>query len=159
LRGLHERADTVILDIGSGHHELARNYWRAADKTILVTTSDSAAVMETYATIKTVLEGEPLETLALLVNREASASEAADVHRRIQQSCRRFLGIGIESLGPVPDNTALRPAHGRWEQAAGWGFAPAQQAVARIAQRLLSEVFVASVIPLARIDAVEVSHN
>jgi hypothetical protein len=68
--------------------------------------------MDSYATIKTMLSRVvgPVP-LKLLVNFAASQVVAADVHRRIDQSCRRFLGIALE-LGislPTDSGPPLAP--------------------------------------------------
>jgi MinD-like ATPase involved in chromosome partitioning or flagellar assembly len=47
------------------------------------------------------------------VNQVANAASAADVHRRIDQSCRRFLGLSITLAGSVPfDPTAASAGRG-----------------------------------------------
>jgi MinD-like ATPase involved in chromosome partitioning or flagellar assembly len=59
--------------------------------------------MDTYALIKTLLSRQSLrQSPALVVNQAADEAMAADVHRRIDQSCRRFLGLAIAFAGWLP---------------------------------------------------------
>ncbi|HND51324.1 MAG TPA: hypothetical protein PLV92_02965, partial [Pirellulaceae bacterium] len=73
------------------------------------TTPDAPAVLDTYATVKGLLAGAAAPPLRLLVNR-ASVDEARDVHRRFDQSCNRFLGIGVEYAGSVPLDESMTAA-------------------------------------------------
>jgi MinD-like ATPase involved in chromosome partitioning or flagellar assembly len=59
--------------------------------------------MDTYALIKTLLSRHGGgQSPALVVNQAPDEATAADVHRRIDQSCRRFLGLAIEFAGWLP---------------------------------------------------------
>src|SRR5262245_55567655 len=88
--------DWIVVDAGHEPSELTSRLWNAAEHVLLATSPDAAAVMDTYALIKTLLSRQPLsQPLALVVNQAANELEAADVWRRIDQSCRRFLGLPI----------------------------------------------------------------
>lgn len=109
LRSLDRHADIVLLDLGYGPSAAMRRYWESADDAVLVTTPDAPAVLDTYATVKGLLAGAAAPPLRLLVNR-ASVDEARDVHRRFDQSCNRFLGIGVEYAGSVPLDESMTAA-------------------------------------------------
>ena len=102
VRGLGRFADTVVVDAGEGASDLAASFWRAANCVLLVTSTDAAAVMDSYATIKMLWGNEPPEAgprLELVVNRTEGERETFDVHRRIDQSCRRFLNLSVALAG------------------------------------------------------------
>src|SRR5436189_141124 len=95
----------VLVDAGNQPSEFTARLWSAADRVLLVTSPDAVAVMDTYALIKTLLSRHSLrQSPTLVVNQAANDSTAADVHRRIDQSCRRFLGISVEFAGGVPSD-------------------------------------------------------
>jgi len=74
-----------------------------------VTAPDVVAVMDTYALIKTLISKHtPHRSVSLVVNQSPDDATALDVHRRIDQSCRRFLGLAIGFCGSVP--TMTQPA-------------------------------------------------
>jgi len=103
IRSLGPHSDVVVVDTGYGYEEITTRFWQASDEVLLVTTPDAVAVMDTYATVKTILaQTTGLIPLKLLVNLAESAAIAADVHRRIDQSCQRFLGLPLELAGAVP---------------------------------------------------------
>jgi flagellar biosynthesis protein FlhG len=101
---LGRHADSVLVDVGNGANDLVRRFSLAADDVIVVTTTDVASIMDAYARIKLTLSGQTPATISLLVNRAGSEQQAADVFQRIDLSCRRFLGHGIELLGALPED-------------------------------------------------------
>jgi len=100
---LAKHADWLIVDAGNQPTELAARLWSIADELLLVTAPDVVAVMDTYALIKTLISRHtPHRSLSLVVNQSPDEATALDVHRRIDQSCRRFLGLAIGFCGSVP---------------------------------------------------------
>lgn len=96
IRALSRYADVVVVDAGTGRTELASGLWQAADELLLITTPDPVAVMDSYALVKSLVARQTVASrLSLLVNKSESAEQAADVHRRIDQSCYRFLGLRL----------------------------------------------------------------
>jgi flagellar biosynthesis protein FlhG len=103
MRSLAPHSDWLIVDAGNQPSEMAAQLWSAADRLLVVTSPDAVAVMDTYALIETLLSRHSLRQAPLLViNQAADEATAADVHRRIDQSCRRFLGLAIEFAGWLP---------------------------------------------------------
>ena len=108
LRSLERHADWIIVDAGHQPTELMFDLWSLAERVLLVSSPDAAAVMDTYALVKTLLTRQSLaQPLALVINQVAEAAGAADVFRRIDQSCRRFLGMSLELAGFAPFEPAL----------------------------------------------------
>ncbi len=111
MRSLAPHADWLIVDAGNQPSELAAQLWAAGDRLLVVTSPDAVAVMDTYALIKTLLSRQALRhSPALIVNQAANEAVAADVHRRIDQSCRRFLGLAIEFAGWLPVDPKIKLA-------------------------------------------------
>ena len=52
LPSLSPRPEVVVIDAGSRPDPLARQLWQAADRVLLVTTVETAAIMDAYASIK-----------------------------------------------------------------------------------------------------------
>jgi flagellar biosynthesis protein FlhG len=104
-RTLGPHSDLLIIDAGNQPSEFTARLWEAADNLLLVTSPDAVAVMDSYALIKTLLSRHSLvRPVTLIVNQAADEAVAADVHRRIDQSCRRFLGLSINFAGGVPQD-------------------------------------------------------
>jgi flagellar biosynthesis protein FlhG len=103
LPTLAKHADWLIVDAGNQPTELAARLWSVADDLLLVTAPDVVAVMDTYALIKTLISKHtPHRSVSLVVNQSPDDATALDVHRRIDQSCRRFLGLSVGFTGCVP---------------------------------------------------------
>ena len=107
LRSLGRHADIVLLDAGNSSSEVMRRFWQAADEVLLVTTPESVAVMDCYATLKRLAIDAAKFSIRLIVNKTADRTTAEDVHRRINTSCQRFLGLGVGLLGHVPAHTCF----------------------------------------------------
>src|SRR5262249_20611551 len=103
IRSLAPHTDWLLVDAGDRSNALAARLWSAADDLLLVTSPDAVAVMDTYSLIKTLLpKHHSSRGLDLVINQADSPATAADVHRRIDQSCRRFLGLSVDFAGAVP---------------------------------------------------------
>lgn len=101
LQGLRHLTEVVVIDVGDSWSRWARRFWQAADMVLLVTTSELAAIMDAYASIKVLAAGEPGIPLELVVNM-ADASTARDVETRLTRACQRFLGLRLGVAGHVP---------------------------------------------------------
>ena len=136
---LGRHADIVILDLGSGSGELIRRFSSTADQVLLVTTPDGVAVMDAYARIKTDLALASKESLRLVVNLTTDATQATDVHRRVDGSCQKFLGAAIAFAGQVPQDEAVsRGAVHCVPFVRGEPMASASQAIDKLASTLVS---------------------
>lgn len=113
LARLEPTADYVVLDAGSGSGRVLRRFWQAADVVVAVTTTDVTSVMDTYAAIKLLCPSGAPPSVLSLVNRVTDRASAQDVQQRLQQACRRFLGLGLESAGCVSQHVeAARATRG-----------------------------------------------
>lgn len=108
VKGLGRYADAVVVDAGGATTDLSRRFWEMANEVLLVTSPNAATVMDTYAKLKTLWSAETSQAVPeLLVNRADTAELAADVHRRIDQSCQRFLDLTVPLAGNVANDVGL----------------------------------------------------
>ncbi|MGM0488106.1 MAG: MinD/ParA family ATP-binding protein [Planctomycetota bacterium] len=110
IKSLGRHADMVLMDVGSASVETVHRFWGAADDVVLVTTPESTAVMDCYATVKSALGSGIVPNQIRLIVNKSSGEEGADVYRRLRQSAERFLGQRILSLGSIPDDARLTAA-------------------------------------------------
>lgn len=102
LEQLAPYAEVVVVDAGSSRGTFARRLWNAASAIVAVTTTDDASIMQCYAAVKALAGGNASAPIHTLVNLASDANSAADVHARIAEACRRFLGIRTVAAGSVP---------------------------------------------------------
>jgi flagellar biosynthesis protein FlhG len=111
FRSLAPHADWMVIDCGHESHSLVNEFWSAAEQILLVTSPDAVAVMDTYSLVKTLLSRQPIaRPLSLVVNQAEDDACAADVHRRIDRSCQRFLGVSPELAAALPIDPAAAQA-------------------------------------------------
>jgi len=110
IKTLGRHADLVLIDGGNRVDELTRTFWEHIDETAFITTPDPVAVMDTYATIKTLMQNPSHAQATIMVNRAGSATIAENVQRRLQRSCERFLQAGAIAGGWMPGEPALSEA-------------------------------------------------
>ena len=93
----------VIIDLGVASPMLpcARMVCENAQTLIGVSTEDSEAVMDCYATIKSISTLQTSASMHTLINQTTSEVTAMDTHDRITTACDRFLNLQTSPAGSV----------------------------------------------------------
>lgn len=107
IASLAPRAEVVVIDAGNQPDPLARQLWQMADRVLLVTTVETASIMDAYASIKLLTDPTRSVSIALVVNHSRNESTADEAQQRLAQACRRFLGLPLRSVGHVPEDGAV----------------------------------------------------
>jgi flagellar biosynthesis protein FlhG len=141
MRTLAPHTDAIVVDAGSQATELASRFWQSADRLVIVTSPDAASVMDSYALIKRLFRSASSNnSLSIVVSQAGSRDQAADVFRRIDQSCQRFLGISVAFSGLIPLVPGINSGHNESELSAAYS---------ALARQLVSSPRTAVVPPLA----------
>jgi flagellar biosynthesis protein FlhG len=153
MRSLGPHADWLLVDAGNQPSEITARLWSAADRVLLVASPDAVAVMDTYALIKTLLSRQPpARPLELIVNQVENGTDAEDVHRRIDQSCRRFLGLSLALTVAMPhDPAAAVASHQKHQAALAHPNGPLAAAISRLMREMLDSHQERNVAELARV--------
>ncbi|RMF99763.1 MAG: hypothetical protein D6741_07960 [Planctomycetota bacterium] len=112
-------ADYVLIDVGAGCGSWCRAWLDAADAGLLVCSPDSTAIVAGYSWMKSVGAQTVAHSVALVLNRAADPQVAADVRRRLEEACRRFLGVSIEWAGRLPEITTSEEGGVPWRRTYG----------------------------------------
>lgn len=112
LRSLGTLAEVAIVDAGHGMSPWVQRWWRAAQQVFLVTTAEEAAVKASYVTVKHAPWGDADGKLRLVVNRCDERPTAEGIAQRFARTCRRFLGLHLETAPAVACRDELQPSHG-----------------------------------------------
>ena len=108
------RTEVAVVDIGNYLGPTGRRICREADLIVLVTTTETTAVLGTFAAMKTLVQSPEDEksvsrgqarlgpSLYLRVTRAPTARDAETVHYRLQRAGRRFLGVELETDMSLP---------------------------------------------------------
>lgn len=105
--GLAARADLIVLDGGNGLHAFTRRLWQTCEELVLVSSTDTNAVLDTYAALKVALDPTLRPRVHLMVNMCAGADEARQVHGRISRSSQRFLGFSLPICHWLPADASV----------------------------------------------------
>jgi flagellar biosynthesis protein FlhG len=112
---LSPRVDFAIIDAGCRPDACARRLWRTADRVLLVTGVESAAIMNAYASIKVLHDPARNLPIGVLVNRPAGEASVDEAQQRLIQACRRFLGLSLRGVGVVPEEATIPACSTRGE--------------------------------------------
>jgi flagellar biosynthesis protein FlhG len=106
LESLRADADLVLVDTGAGIGFESVALASSADRTLVVTTPEPAAMTDAYAMIKCIARTQSVvggsdAPLFLVVNSVKGKDEARSVAARIARTSAHFLGITVASVGHV----------------------------------------------------------
>jgi flagellar biosynthesis protein FlhG len=110
LQNLGPQAEWVVIDAGNVPTRFAQRFWQSADELILVTTPELAAVMDSYAAVKLLAQGERSLSFSAVVNLAPDGPVADDVQKRLRCACRRFLGLTLHDAGWIPRDPRIEAA-------------------------------------------------
>ena len=138
LQSLGPHADWVVIDCGQQSRSLIAEFWSSAHQVLLVTSPDAVAVMDSYSLIKTMLSSQKLAPpLGLVVNQADDEAAAADVYRRVEQSCRRFLEFSPEFAAALPHDPVAGVARGNALRASQSSPGPLAASIQQLAHQLI----------------------
>ena len=107
---LRPYCDAIVLDTGAGVSKAVTDFVSIADHTIVVTTSNFAAIADAYGIIKIMVQEGYRSTMHLLVNRVRSPEEVEQVYKKLKGCTERFLSFDLNYLGLLPEDTCVEGA-------------------------------------------------
>ena len=137
LPQLGPQADVVLIDGGNAVSQTVDRLQQVADLALVVTTPETATIVNAYARIKVLAKGNPRLPLQCWVNHCADAKTARQVLDRILQASIRFLSLRPQLAGHLPFDAALR---GGLTAQSPLVLAQPRSPVARQIQRLAEEL-------------------
>jgi flagellar biosynthesis protein FlhG len=110
IEELKPYCDAIILDTGAGVAKGVTDFVSIADHTIVVTTSNFAAIADAYGIIKIVVQDGYKNPMHCVVNRVRSPEEAEQVFMKLKGCAERFLGFDLNWLGLLPEDNSVEGA-------------------------------------------------
>ncbi len=107
---LRPHCDVILVDTGAGVGNGVTDFVLAADHTVVVTTSNFAAIADAYGIIKVVVQDGYRNPIHCVVNRVRSPEEAEQVFAKIKGCTERFLNFDLNWLGLLPEDTSVESA-------------------------------------------------
>ncbi len=110
INELRPYCDLLMLDTGAGVSSNVTDFVSIADHTILVTTTNFAAIADAYGIVKVMVQEGYDKPMHLLVNRVRSPEEAEQVYKKLSGCTDRFLEFELNWLGLMPEDTSVESA-------------------------------------------------
>lgn len=107
MHSVEHAADVLLIDCGAGVSPNVLSFAVAADAALVVTTPEPTAYTDAYALIKALRRQNRSAETRLIVNEVRSEAEGRQVHERIAEVCRKFLGAPLPLAGMVLNDAAV----------------------------------------------------
>ncbi|MCQ2541362.1 MAG: MinD/ParA family protein [Lachnospiraceae bacterium] len=114
LARLDAIADVIIIDTGAGISDAVLEFLVASGEIILVTTPEPTSITDSYSLIKA-LNRHPRfskenSTIKVLANKVSTDEEGMSLFKKLNAVVSRYLDLGIEFLGSIPQDQQLANA-------------------------------------------------
>ncbi len=140
LRAMECESDFMLIDTAAGIGGNVTGVLRAADEVVLVTTPDPTAVVDAYATLKTLHRHSPSKPVWVVVNEVVGLGDAEQTFNHLAGATARFLKHPIELLGVIPRDAELAEAVREQRPVVEYApDSPSSRSLRLIAKRLASE--------------------
>lgn len=111
---LDKRADIIIIDTGAGIADSVLEFVVASSEVLLIATPEPTSITDAYALLKTlnrkadfVIEDTRIKMVA---NRVEMQEDGLELYDKLNVVVNRFLGIKLEYLGSIPQDSFLSKA-------------------------------------------------
>ena len=110
IRRVSAGLDFLLIDTAAGISDNVVELLLMADRVVVVTSFEPAAVVDAYAVIKILTTADANREVGLVVNAAKDADEAGLVYRQLDIACSRFLQRALRYYGFIVHDPAVRDA-------------------------------------------------
>jgi flagellar biosynthesis protein FlhG len=110
LETMEKGCHYMFIDTPAGIADNVMGIACAASEVIIVTMPEPTAIVDAYATIKTIHKYSPTKPIWVIVNSVVGIGEGDEVFAQLNTTVNRFLNHPIEYLGMIPRDTELAAA-------------------------------------------------
>jgi len=110
LDRLENAVDVFLIDTAAGVSSNVLYFNTVAQEIVVIASPEPTSVSDAYAIMKILSQRHGEKRFKLLVNMARSAREAIHVYKKLTLVSDRFLDIGIEYVGFIPQDDYLRMA-------------------------------------------------
>jgi flagellar biosynthesis protein FlhG len=110
VKKISSELDFLLIDTGAGISDNVVELLLMAERVMVVTSFDPAAIVDAYAVIKILTQNAPKKEIGVIVNATRSAEEAHSVFRQLDVAAGKFLKRTLRFFGHVLYDPAVREA-------------------------------------------------
>ncbi len=137
LATLASREDVLLLDLGAGIAPATVLTMLGADRIVLVTQPEIAALVDAYAVVKCIAQLNERAQFLVVVNRVGTPGRGELAFQRLTEVARQHVGVQLHYLGEIPDDDAVMQHRlGQLPLVATDAKAPTSAALAAMVERL-----------------------
>ncbi len=107
---IQQSNDLLIIDNAAGISRNVLGWCRMAHRLLLVTTPDPTAMMDAYATLKSLASFQSPPPISIIVNQARNLDEGFDTYKRLNAAAQKFVGIDAGWMGHLGTFRDLRHA-------------------------------------------------
>jgi len=107
---LTEQVDYLIVDVAAGLSTAVLEFMAACQRRLVVVCDQPSSIADAYGLIKVMSAEMNLDEIYLVPNLVASAAQGKQLHRRLNDVCTRFLGVGLRQLGSIDQDESVLQA-------------------------------------------------
>jgi len=98
---LQYETDTILIDTAAGISRPVVSFCLAADRVLVVTTPEAAAMADSYGMIKVLVRKGYAGPISLIVNMARTAAEGKQTYQRMANVARKFLRTNLYYAGTL----------------------------------------------------------
>lgn len=130
--------DVVLVDTGAGISPNVRFFVLAVERIMILVTPDPASITDAYALMKVMFLNHRVSHFDLVVNQVNNEKEAKDVYRTLSQVADKYLNVGMNFVGSIPEDGFLVKAVRQQKPVAElFPDAPASLAFTALSERIM----------------------
>jgi flagellar biosynthesis protein FlhG len=107
--------DCLVVDVAAGISPGVLSFMGACTRRIVVVKDDPSSIADAYGIIKVMHQDQGLRDIHLVCNQVQSEAHGQQLHQRLADVCRRFLGLDLPYLGSVEADELVLEAHRKYQ--------------------------------------------
>ncbi|MBS3803696.1 MAG: MinD/ParA family protein [Oleiphilaceae bacterium] len=107
---LSDQIDVLIVDTAAGISESVVSFLRASQELLLVVCDEPTSITDAYALIKLMNRDYGVNRFRILANQVRNEQEGRHLFEKLTRVAERFLDVGLQYVGMVPYDEAVRKA-------------------------------------------------
>jgi flagellar biosynthesis protein FlhG len=111
---LESPPDCLIVDVAAGISPGVLAFMGACTRRIVVVKDDPSSIADAYGIIKVMHQDQGLREIHLVCNQVHSEAHGQQLHQRLAEVCRRFIGLELPYLGSVEADELVLEAHRKY---------------------------------------------
>ena len=112
---LESAPDCLVVDAAAGISPGVLSFMGACTRRVVVVKDDPSSIADAYGIIKVMHQDQGLPEIHLVCNQVQSEAHGQQLHHRLADVCRRFIGLELPYLGSIEADELVLEAHRKYQ--------------------------------------------